>query len=419
MILLGVLAFLLQKAKAQDLDSFAQKVEKREIREALKNNILRVGYDSNNVLEADLNLDLENINPYLYFQKGINSIKAAADAEIMLEEKSKIKPFIFYSNSAAENESADEFTGGACAKLDFKKSSLTLEGFVNNYASTSSTSTFDSSSEHFVGANYDYTVTVDVSTEINDLRTRSISPSFIAEYLLEMNDKISAGGFGSFVYNHTAITGQIDSTITTTIDGEISGSPVHDVTVDEESTPLNEKNNGIYWSAGGTGRFSLDNLELLCNAGYDSGKIRMDGRAVFRNNDFAAVINADMFKHEYSASLLIPSAREFPELNVLTAKEEKKDRINKFSYADDVKKSQEELVEKGFEKNYKDVLALKVEKNKEGIGGEIIYYNKHFKIGVGASETNLSATFGLYCFDINASYGIVDKNVKGELVVRF
>jgi len=374
MIFLGSLLLFSRNAKAQSAFSSEYNTESKSI-------------------SASLNADTKKVSPFVYYSNE-NGKTISIDVGIS-SEKINLKPFGAYT----ENIPNIDRCGGLKADFNLKKSVLNLEALVGN-ATTSSTSADSSfTSEHFSGTGYDYDVDVnaDIETKIN---TANTGVTGICQYSGKLNDKLSLGAFGSFAYNKTDINGEIKTNVSTRIHGDISGTPIDDTSVDEETTPLSEIDYQSSWSAGATGKISSEKLGALFNVWYDSGKIDADASAVIRLGDLCSVAEGSTYDNSFKASLLIPLKEGRIDSEKLLEKQEKIDNIKKFeNYNNNVLEAKEKLLEKSFNnKNYRDLIVISADK-KEELKAKIEYYG-YVRGGLGVSESAVSLTAGLGSFDI-------------------
>ena len=383
--MLGSLLFFSRNAKAQSIDA---------------------EYNTQNKsISGSLNADLKKVSPFIYYSNDGGKI-TAIDVGIS-SEKINLKPFAAYIENALDIDRC----GGLKADFNLKKSVLNLEALVGN-AETSSTSTDNSfSSEHFSDTGYDYKVDITANTE-TEINTANTGITGICQYSGKLNDKLSLGAFGSFAYNKTDISGEITTNISTRIYGDISGAPVDETSTDEETTLISETDYQSSWSAGVTGKISLNKFGTLFNVWYDAGKILADASAVVKLGKLSTVVKGSSYDSSFNASLLIPLGSGGIDSEKLLEKQEKIDNIKKFeNYNNKVLEVKERQIEKSFNnKNYKNMIVVSADK-KDGLEAGIKYYGK-VRGGANFSDSAVSLSAGLGSFDFEVSLPYSDSEGK-------
>jgi len=377
MIFLGSLMFFSRNAEAQSVEAEYNTQSKS--------------------ISASLNADLKKVSPFVYYSND-GGRTTAIDLGIY-SEKINLKPFVAY----IENAPNIDRCGGLGADFNLKKSVLNLEALVGS-ATTSSTSTDSSfSSEHFSDTGYDYDVDVTANTE-TEVNTANTGITGICQYQGNLSDNFSLGAFGSFAYNKTDINGEIRTNVSTRIYGDISGIPIDDTSIDNETTPVSETDYQSSWSAGVTGKLSSEKFGTLFNVWYDAGKIAADASAAIDFGKFSSVIKGSSYDSSVNVSLLIPLGNDGIESEKLLEKEEKIDNLKKFeNYNNKVLEAKEMQLEKSSNnKNYKNMLVISADK-KEGLEAGIKYYGSSIRGGLSVSGSAVSLSAGLKGFDFNVS----------------
>ena len=332
--------------------------------------LLTVGANKNDLTEKNsLSLDISLDNrPYVHFGAGANETEIFSDYNLR-QERFEISPMIYAGMGSNKTDNSEDksknIVGGLegsvnindSFKLNFSFCSLNDE---NENNSTDASTALD----NLQGTDYNYNVTVNAGAKTNVKTLNNLGAGHIG------------AGFGNLeltgIYNagETSVSGTVDTTVETIIDGTISGVPVYNRSVNSTSTPISEKQNISRNAIAATYHISSDSL--------------------------AGTIDAISDGNILSARIAIPTGKYETDMEKVKDIERQISKIYKseaYSHILDNRIRQLEREEGGTV-----ILSADTKGN-----GKISYNGKDFRIGAMQQNNITTATLGYKGFDITAS----------------
>jgi hypothetical protein len=332
--------------------------------------LMTVGANKNDMTEKSaLSLDMSfNNKPYFHIGAGQDETEIFSDYNFK-QESFEINPVIYAEMGSNKTDNAEDksknIVGGLENSINLSDSfKLNFSLFSSNDENENNSTDKSTSVENFQGTDYNYDVTVNADTKTN---VKAIN-TFNAGHLGIGYDDFELTG----IYNigETAISGTVDTTIESILDGTVSNVPVHTRSVNSTSTPISEKQ-----------AFSRNAVAATYHINSDS---------------LAGTIDAISDGNILSARIAIPIDKYETDM----------DKIK------DIEKQISKIYKSEGYSNILDNRIRQLEREEEGTvilsadtkgNGKISYNSRDIRVGAMQQNNVTSATLGYKSFDITAS----------------